>query len=327
MNDTKRWIGIDGGGTKTTCVIGNQTGKLLAVCQGASSNIQSNPLEDVKSALLGLVHDVLAKTDTRYEQLEVVYFALAGGDRARDKQRIAEILQPLYERNIRVVMENDAMAALASGTWGDPGIVLIAGTGSIAYACTSEKPVARVGGWGYLLGDEGSGYEIGRNGMIAALKDYDGRGEETILTERITKHFDLTSLADLPSAVYAQPYVRAEIAQISKIVMAAAKKGDQVAVRIIEEALNELVHLVEAARKAPEIEKWPVVISGGLFSDSFFKSQFIEEVHRRWGNLQVIEPSISAAAGAFILALKESKIEISDQMKQTAETSWRRLEE
>jgi N-acetylglucosamine kinase-like BadF-type ATPase len=322
----KTFIGIDGGGTKTVCVIGDETGKLLASATGGSSNIQSKPLPEVKETLFCLIEEVLEKSNTNPGQLDTVYFALAGGDRPTDKQRILRALDSLTRQKVRVVIENDAMAALASGTWGEPGIVLIAGTGSIAYACSANNPISRIGGWGYLLGDEGSGYDIGRKGLSAALRHFDGRGEKTILTERLMGHFGVSSPEEFISAVYSADAPKEKIAGVSKVVFAAAKREDRVALRIVDDAINELVTLVRASRRTLETEEWPIVLSGGLFSDSVFKNQFLKELNRKVGNLWVVFPTVPSAVGSFILALKHSKPKVTDELKEMIQTSWAHLQ-
>lgn len=324
----KRWIGIDGGGTKTTCVIGDQHGQLLGSSVGTSSNIQSKPVAEVKEVLLGLIHEALSKSDTTLEQLETVYLGLAGGDRPEDKRRVLEMLQSIVRQNVRVIVENDAMAALASGTWGQQGLVLIAGTGSIAYAYPSfTKDLIRAGGWGYLLGDEGSGYDIGRGGLTAVLRQFDGRGPKTLMTGMLIDKMGISNPAEIVTAVYGRSDTRSRIADLSKVVFQAAKQKDAIALELIDKAIEQLIELVETVQEriTQQTDLFPLVISGGLFQDEFFKERFDREVHRRLNQLTPIYPSIPPVVGAYILALKHSEGTITEKIKSRIENSWAKM--
>lgn len=325
MDDFRKWIGIDGGGTGTQCMLGDQNGRVLAVSTGPSSNIQSKPLREVKEVLLGLIGDVLDKAETEIEQLDTVYLALAGGDRPTDKRRISSALQSLEHQHVQIVIDNDAMAALSAGTEGWPGLVLIAGTGSIAYAYPpSTKELTRVGGWGYLLGDEGSGYDIGRAGLGAVLKHFDGRGPKTLMTEMLMDKMGISNPSQIITGIYGKDNVRIEIANSSKVVFQASKQGDSVARKIIDEAIEQLISLVATAKAstAQQTDSLPLVVSGGLFQDEIFRIKFDGEVHRRFDNLPLIYPSLPPVAGAFILALRHSGENITDKLKIRMENSW-----
>ncbi|MDC3414051.1 hypothetical protein NC797_06415 [Aquibacillus sp. 3ASR75-11] len=310
-----RFIGIDGGGTKTTCVIGDNFGTIHGSVQGLSSNIQTKPLDEVKELLLRLIHDVTTKTDTTPSLINTIYFSMAGCGRTSDQQRLFESLRPHIDHSIEIHVQVDVMGALAAGTWGEPGLVLIAGTGSIAYAYTSMGKITRVGGWGYLLGDEGSGFDIGRQGLAAVFKQHDKRGNETVLTELLLEKCNLSSPEELLSNVYSWKNRKEGIADTSKIVFKAAQSGDPVATCIIDNAILELVHLVETTLRVSETSNLPLVISGGLFSDQFFKGQFESKVRERIGEITIIHPSTSPSIGAFVLALKSAGIEMNKETK------------
>lgn len=324
MGDLKKWIGIDGGGTGTQCVIGDQDGKLLAVSDGSSSNIQSKSLPEVKEVLTGLINDVLVNTQTNLEQVDTVYLALAGGDRPADKRRISQALQGFARQNVELIIESDAMGALSAGTGGNPGLVLIAGTGSIVYACPSaKKELIRVGGWGYLLGDEGSGYDIGRKGLAAVLKQFDGRGSETQLTELIMDELRVSDPSVIVTEVYGKDDVRSGIAGLSRVVFQAAKQGDLIARGIVEGAIEQLILLVDTAKKrtTQQSESLPIVVSGGLFQDDLFRNKFEKEIHRHFHDLSLIYPFLPPVAGAYMLALKHSGQTITGPLKKTIENS------
>ncbi|HEX6923693.1 MAG TPA: ROK family protein [Bacillales bacterium] len=322
QHDVKRFIGIDGGGTKTTCVIGNENGQILGIAHGKSSNIRSRSLDQVKQALLDVILDVMDQTESSFDQIGVIFLALAGSDRPEARKRIVGALRPSIPDSIPVRIDNDAMGALASGTWGGPGTVIIAGTGSIAYSRLPEGRITRVGGWGYLFGDEGSGYDVGRKGLSAVFQEFDGRGERTLLTQLFLREFRLSETAELISVIYSKEDVRGEMAGLSKLVFFAAEQGDSMASGIVDQAVHELISLVQAARKDREIKESPLVLCGGLFMNDLFKNKFVERTKEQIGELQVVHPAVSPAVGAFALAMTSSGIRIDEDMKIMMENSF-----
>src|SRR5207237_4016708 len=131
--------------------------------------------------------------------------------------------------------------ALVAGAGNEPGIVVIAGTGSIVYGRNAQHVAARAGGWGHILGDEGSGYWIGREALAAVMRADDGRGPETRLTGDVLEHFNITSTSQLPRIVYDRELPRMSVAALGPIVQQAREQGDVVAMRILEHAADELV--------------------------------------------------------------------------------------
>lgn len=327
MTLSKRYIGIDGGGTKTACVIGTTTGNVLAMATGESSNIQSKPLPEVAAVLTGLIEHVMNQSNSDFSQVEVIYMALAGSARKEDKEKIIRALRATIPDRVELVIDHDAKGALAAGTWGESGLVLIAGTGSIAYAfSSSHAEPTRVGGWGYMLGDEGSGFDIGKKGISAVLKEYDGRGAPTQMTGLLLDHLKRDNPGDMIPAIYGAPNVRSHIAGLARIVFTAAEKGDAVAVRILEEARDQLVLLVEGAyKRLPETAVHSLVVSGGLFQNTEFKETFEAAIQRRTEHLSLIYPALAPVIGSLILALKQTGIKLTDEMKTTLETDWAHL--
>lgn len=268
MSLQEYFIGIDGGGTKTTCVIGTSEGKILTMAKGKASNIQSKSLHDVTNVLIGLMKEVMQRTNSDFTQVRMVYMSLAGTARASDKEKIISALRSqIPEQHVGLVIENDAKAALASGSWGETGLVLIAGTGSIAYAFPSSKEApTRVGGWGYLLGDEGSGFDIGKKGITAVLQEYDGRGSKTEMTPLLLKQLKQDNPGEIIPAVYGNNDVRSKIASLSNIVFQAAEHQDVLAIEIVDEAIEHLILLVEGAYESlpHQAASTSLVVSGGL---------------------------------------------------------------
>lgn len=320
-----RFIGIDGGGTKTACMIGDGSGNVLAQCYGPSSNIKSSSWEVVQQVLWLLIQQVLALSNSNETQLQGVFLGLAGADRPEDKAQILAFFEGKLPASVRVSVHNDAITALSAGTWGEAGIVLISGTGSIAYGFLPESSVSiRVGGWGYLLGDEGSGFDIGRQALIAVMKEHDGRGARTLLTEYILEHLSLQDPDQIITYVYGQANMRTSIADISRIVVKAAKEGDQAALAITEEAVKELARLAITVQTRlgelhshAHISDLPLLLllSGGLFSEPWFQSRFESQACIRTSGLRVRKLDVPPVTGCYILALKQAGIAITDSVK------------
>ena len=150
-----------------------------------STNIQVKGLDSVKTTLMNMISILRKQAKIELNDINTIYLSLSGAGRDLEKLN-QKSLEGYKLHRIKVIVENDAICALASGTYGESGIVLIAGTGSISY-CYNKKTneLNRVGGWGYVLGDEGSGYDIGRQALVAIMKSYDGRGKSTQLTEAL----------------------------------------------------------------------------------------------------------------------------------------------
>jgi len=167
-----------------------------------------------------------------------------------------------------ITLETDARVALAGATGNKAGVVIIAGTGSIACGINSRGRFARAGGWGPAMGDEGSGSYIGRRALESVVMSYDYRGEPTSMMEPILRHFGVSSPPELPPVIYDDPdSAMREIAQLSKIAVEAAREGDKVARRILKDAAKELavatIAVIDQLRM--ERDEFQVAYVGGVF--------------------------------------------------------------
>src|SRR5437762_442925 len=164
---------------------------------------------------------------------------IAGVDRQDEANTVTAMMRRIGRKS-RVLVVNDALIALVAGAQDAPGIVIIAGTGSIVYGRNAAGEAARAGGWGHMVGDEGSGYWIGREAVAAVMRGADGRGPATRLTEEILAHFDVADASRLPRIVYDRELPRMSVAALGPIVQRVATAGDPVAIRILERAADEL---------------------------------------------------------------------------------------
>jgi N-acetylglucosamine kinase-like BadF-type ATPase len=205
-----------------------------------------------------------------------------------------------------MTLETDARVALAGATGNKPGVVIIAGTGSIACGVNSRGRFARAGGWGPVMGDEGSGSYIGRRALESVMMSYDYRGEPTSMMEPILRHFGVSSPPELPPVIYDDPDRAArEITQLSKIAVEAAREGDKVAEEILKDAAKELavatIAVIEQLRM--ERDEFQVAYVGGVFeAGDLILDQFSEEIQAFATHAKIAPPIDPPVIGAAQMA-------------------------
>jgi N-acetylglucosamine kinase-like BadF-type ATPase len=313
-------LGIDGGGSKTVCILMNGYGRVLGRGEAGASNYQTIGIEaafkSIKCVVNAAVIEGLKLTDNI--KIEAICFGLAGVGRSQDNEVVKNIFEELKISQFlpihwavspsNIVICNDALIALVGGIGNDVGIVVAAGTGSIVFGRNSQGVTKRVGGWGYILGDEGSAYKIAVAGMQAALKSYDGREMSTRIIEDLQQHLGLASIEDLIEVIYRRGWGVKEIAALAPIVDNAAAQGDEVANKIINEAVEELVlatsTVVDAIFSLSEFIE--VVTTGSVWqSKCKMRERFTASIVTKFPAVKVILPRYEPAYGACLLALKK----------------------
>lgn len=237
-------IGVDGGGTKTRALIGDLRGRVLGRGAAGPSNVQTMGEEATRTALDAVVAAALADAGVSGEP-QALCLGMAGAGRSADRAVIERWAKARFpDAIVRVV--HDGQLVLAAGTPAGWGIAVLCGTGSLVYGVDSSGAEARAGGWGYLLGDEGSGYALGRAALRAIARAADGRGPSTSLTDAVLVHWSLDAPAALIAHVYRPPLSRAAIAELAPLVVAEAEAGDAVAGALVQEAGRSLAVAVWA---------------------------------------------------------------------------------
>ena len=295
------YLGVDGGGSKTLAVIVDEHGEELGRGLAGSANYNAVGLE---AAVRHIATAVEQATRTAGCQLPVrkAWFGLAGIDRPADHQTLLPHLRELAEV---VQLTNDAELLLA-GLENALGVVLISGTGSIALGRDAAGQRARSGGWGHILGDEGSGYAIAQQALQAVVRASDGRGPQTALRERILHAWTLQSTDDLIGEVYNEPD-KAKIASLSSCVMITARAGDPVAAAILQQAAKELALAVCAVCQTLEFpqQEVPLALGGGLLiNEADFCTQVIQHIRHSQpiGQVALVkQPTLTAARAAMHL--------------------------
>ena len=256
-------LGIDVGGTKTVCLLADNDERVIAEAREEGANLQGAG----ELVLEKVLHSVMEKTLEGTGVIPTaICLGIAGVDRATDEAVVRAIMNRIgYKARILVV--NDALIALQAGIGDGAGIVIVSGTGSIAYGRNDRGEASRAGGWGYVLGDEGSGYWIGRLALRAVVRHADGRGRVTSLTPRLLQHFGVQRATELIHKVYHEELSPRSIAAVAKYVQHARDEGDMVATGILNRAADELMTAATAVMTRLELAEQPFtfVLAGGMF--------------------------------------------------------------
>ena len=212
-------VGVDGGGSHTQCLILDGSGREVGRGSGGPSNHQSVGEQAAQAALAASLSEALASAGR--PPLAAACFGMAGLDRDEDHRILRRIAQAVLP-GLPLKLVHDGLVALVGGTGGQQhGVAVIAGTGSSVVGYTPDGRSARSGGWGHVLGDEGSGYDIARRGLNAATRAQDGRGPETILTSRLPQAAGLPSLDSLSEHIYIDGWATPQVANLAPAVLAA----------------------------------------------------------------------------------------------------------
>ena len=299
-------LGIDAGGTKTVCLLADERGMIVSEGRGPGANLLAAGELGAEKVL----HEVM---ETAIGDLAItpaaICLGIAGVDREDEARTVRAIMRRIGYKS-RVLVVNDALIALVAGAQDAPGIVIIAGTGSIVYGRNAAGEAARAGGWGHMIGDEGSGYWIGREALAAVMRAADGRGPATQLGGDILAHFAVDDESRLPRIVYDRDQPRMSVAALGPIVERAAELGDAVATRILERAADELV--LAAGSVASQLnmrgDLFTFFLAGGIFRVVPWLSRELPrrlvEVAPR-GQVQILDEE--PAVGAVWLALAEAR--------------------
>ncbi|MGB3636326.1 MAG: BadF/BadG/BcrA/BcrD ATPase family protein [Rivularia sp. (in: cyanobacteria)] len=302
-------LGIDGGGSKTVCILMNDKREILGCGEAGSSNYQSVGIEAAKYSIESAINTAIITTNNI--NINAICLGLAGVGRFKDIEVIKNIIKDIpVISNIKpqnIIISHDALIALVGGVGNDVGIVVAAGTGSIVFGRNHRGETKRVGGWGYILGDEGGAYKIAVAGMQAALKAYDGREISTSLVEDFKNNLGLNNIEELIEIIYRSGYGVKDIAALAPIVDNAAFEGDEVANLIIDDAVDELVKATVTVINEifVEGEFLEVVTTGSVWKGkSKIWERFVSCISRDFVNVKVIFPRFEAVFGAGLLGLR-----------------------
>ena len=299
-------IGIDGGGTKTVGILTTETGQHLAQAQSGPANYHVVGETQTQAVLESVVGELCKKAGVSRASAIRFCLGMAGLGRAADQEVIGRICDKIgvraFSNGFRRILTHDAHIALVGGAGKQEGVIVISGTGAIVYGIDADGKEARASGWGYLLGDEGSGYDIAIKGLRAVVRAADGRDHPTALTNLILNRIELNAPSELIRWVHAAS--RDAIAHLAEIVFDTARTTDSVAERIINEAADELVLAASSVVGQLEFDgPFDLVLSGGnLTHQPMFADKFRHRFTEIQPEVSVLLPKHEPAYGAVLLA-------------------------
>jgi len=304
-------VGVDGGGTKTIGELADRQGTSVAAYDVGPTNPNVVGVEESARTLCDLIRHLVVQASCPLNSLQRIVLGLAGGGAEKVQKEIREKVQrclygdgpPVFP--IQVV--TDVRIALEGAFGGGPGIALVAGTGSSVMYKTTQGDVGLTGGWGRILGDEGSGYFIGLEALKAVTRDYDGVVPSGALREALAARFDLGSRYQIIEAVYRQQF---PVASLAPLVFELAARSDGVSHEILEHAAALLANHVGAALSHMEEGTIGVVLTGGLVEhDTPYRSILMSELTDRFPRVRIQSRLFSPVHGAVMMALSQPREE------------------
>ena len=313
-------LGIDGGGTKTVCVLATSDRKVVGRGRGGPTNPNLVSAPEIKETLQKAILEAIQNNPNI--QIEAVCAGVAGVGASEEKQvavsnviwqilstpSFCNTLSERFNPSLNIEVVSDVVIALVAGAGMRHGIVAISGTGAVVYGETVKGQKIKVGGWGHLL-DEGSGYEVGRMALKEILKAYDVSGKTTLLAQKVLNVWNLSSVRDVVNYIYQKTTKPTDIANLAKIVNSAASAGDESAKDILKKAASDLYSNLSAAAKQIDFGKEgaALVLSGGVLTNvEIVREIIVERIRAELPEITSVQLCREPVNGAVILALKNS---------------------
>lgn len=313
MEDPCILLGIDGGGTATNAILCTARGEVISRAAGGASGLTGRPEDAVYETLNGLLEKATARIGGREGRIRSVYACFSGAGQKRNAERYRDMLGRLLPGTERIGVGSDALSALTAGIGTGDGIIAIAGTGSGVFARRAGV-MHQVGGWGYLIGDEGSGYDLGRRALNAALRAADGRGKKTILI-RLCEEQAHCQIRDLVPSLYSGDG-RRMIASFAPVILTAAQAGDAVALREVRRASEGMAEAILAAGTYGTEPL--VVMSGSVWKNDLYRDTVSGLLPDHY---QLIRPVLPPVCGSVLLAAGAAGIPEHEEFKLTLRES------
>ena len=291
-------VGIDAGGSKTRAFAVGRDGAVVGRGAGGGANLLSSP--DPAGSIAAALSESLGSAKP-----EAVVLSCSGGDRPADREKGRAILTQLLGPTVRINVTHDAIAALYAGNPAGCGVVLISGTGSIAFGRNDAGEERRAGGWGYLIGDEGSAVWLGLEGLRAAAHHADGRGAGTAVTAHILRELDVQSFMEVIPQLYGRPHPAPAVLAAVRAVGRAAAEADAIAVSIVQRGAHALARAASVVAAELRLDDGPVYLAGGAFESMPSLERAVRGELLRMLPRATVEPvSEEPAMGAARLAMR-----------------------
>ncbi|ANS75748.1 hypothetical protein AWM70_15015 [Paenibacillus yonginensis] len=303
-------IGIDGGGTKTELCVADLSGHTWITHGGASSNVKAVGLNRGLEVIHLMLEDVYRNHDLLAKDCVGICLGLAGTEQLDERNAVADHVRRYFEKqdhtDVGIRVTNDAEIALAAAFGNNRGVMAISGTGSIVFGIALSGEHHRTGGWGHLLGDKGSGYEIGLSSLQSVMLSFDGVKPPTLLTSFILRKLGLSAPPELRTVMYQSLIEKKHIAELAEVCIQAAEEQDATALNILYTAAGDLAALTAALRRQdPSFSDVPQGVTGSIFKhSSLFLTFYKEQLEKLCGPIAIIQSKHRPVYGAVNLALR-----------------------
>ena len=306
----KYLVGVEGGGTKTNVAIADESGKILCRAVSGPSNFLIIGIEKASENIIDGINICLKELNIDKSALFAIMLGLTGAGRAFEqnsmKYGFKSFSAVLGFRFEHVVVDSDARISLEAAFPNKAGMVLIAGTGSIMFGKDDEGNTFRVGGWGRIIGDEGSGFFLGKLALRAVAQTIDGRGEKTLLTEMFAELYKLSSLETIIKSIYTDNF---DIASLAVTVFEAAEKGDKIAISILDKTVDALcLHIKTMVEKIKFKDSLGLSFTGSILTnDNYVRTNVLQVLKDKYPFLVLNEAQSDPLEGAIIMAINATK--------------------
>jgi N-acetylglucosamine kinase-like BadF-type ATPase len=300
-------ITVDGGGTKLLALVFDENHKPLAVGRGLSVNTLFATPEDVKNTIISCINDVLEQIPENYKMSGKIIFENAYITMVGSTHILQDYLQTRsIVKNIRGFSEGET--GLFAGALSDNGLLALAGAGSDCFLVKDGHSYSMIGGWGAVLGDEGSGYYLGRETLIAAIRSFDKRGPKTLIEDIIAEDWKLGRMWEL-TKIYSSPTQRRDVALATKSLSKAIKLGDAVAISIVKKAAAELALQATTLLKRENIRiPLKMTVAGGAWKTTrIMINSFVELVKKDYPETEFVYPHFEPVISGVIFDILKNK--------------------
>lgn len=310
------FCGVDGGGTRTRAAVADARGRLLGYGASTASNPKAVGLDGAVHAIEEAVRHAVAGVDVGTADVQF-FFGLAGVRTTHDGAAVAGVLAEPLQRmgfaSCQTTMGGDIQNALAGALGGEPGVVLIVGTGSAAYGRNAAGAARQAGGWGWFIDDPGSGYWLGYQAMRAAARSNDGRGPKTELEEAVRQFLRVKTLHEMPNIIYNPHFSRERVAELAPIIFQAAGEGDAVAQAILDKGFHELALMVTTVARELGMHGAKAAAVGGVAeSGKIFQAHLGAALRSQLPGMRLVPPRVSPVAGSVVLAMQQAGVTLDD---------------
>lgn len=297
-------IGFDCGATKTECALADIKGTILNSITGEAANLLVSGIDKVSETIFSIFDELKSELKFNYSDICSIVVGAAGAGRESDAAMLRDILsekfntQGIVLKSLKVV--SDARVALEGAFPQKAGCILIAGTGSVIYGKDIKGNFHRAGGFGRIIGDEGSGYSIGKKALQHFSKYLDGRTGKTKIAEMIQDNYNIHTPDELITKIYIE---NLDIAPIAEIAIKAAEGNDQTAKDILNKESDEMLLLIKLMINKINIKKLPIAFGGSLLTKVNCYSEMLKKkINSSVPSVQIVNPQHTPVEGAILLA-------------------------